>query len=122
MAGKRGQVSQEMIFALGIIIIFFTAMLFYYYDKRDEAREAEEFMEKRHDCFMLSAGITGVYVNKGTLNITLSYDAEIRGSLQLIRVDDYPCALPINAVSDVNLTKGDIVIQNQGNEVVVNNA
>ncbi len=119
---KKGQVSQEIMLALGILIILFFAVLVYYYDRNDDVRAANELIDKRHDCMLLSAAITSSYTNLGSeTNITLFHDTQVRGSLQLIRVDDYRCTIPTNSVVDANLTKGIVFIRNTNKTVFVEN-
>lgn len=122
MHGKRGQVSQEFLFALGFVFLFFMSMLLYYYGRMDSSRDISETMEKRRDCMILSSSITAAYLSPGSsAGITILHDAELRGSLQLARIEGYPCSIPVSAFSDANLSEGAVQIEGGRGFVGVSN-
>ena len=123
---KRGQVSIELIVAVGALFFILLFLVSLSFNKNIELIKSKEYLDKRNDCLKLSSIILEVYVNgNGTLvRDNLKYNATLSPNSRLIEIhngDSVYCTIPLNAMPDVILSKGDIEIKNIGDFVNVEN-
>ena len=123
---KRGQVSIEFIVAVGALFFILLFLAGLSFSKNIELIKSKEYLDKRNDCLKLSSIILEVYVNgNGTIvRDKLEHAATLSPNSRLIEVqndDSVYCTIPLNAMSDVVLSKGDIEIKNIGDFVNVAN-
>ena len=123
---KKGQVSIELIVAVGALFLILLFLVGLSFNKNIELIRNKEYLDKRNDCLKLSSIILEVYVNgNGTIvRDKLEHAATLSPNSRLIEVqndDSVYCTIPLNAMSDVVLSKGDIEIKNIGDFVNVAN-
>ena len=124
---KKGQLSMEFMFVVGMLFIILIFLIGLSFNNRISLMKNERFVNLRSECLKLSTLIFGVYINgKGTMvQERLDYKATLFPNSRLIDVEvtdaDVTCTIPINAMSNVALDKGDILIVNVGDFVEVKN-
>ncbi|MBS3146983.1 hypothetical protein J4471_04785 [Candidatus Woesearchaeota archaeon] len=101
---KRGQVSTELFFAIGFILLFFMAITLINFEKNQSVKNISTDIELRNICLSIANAITNVY-SKGmgaTEIIKLNnHQAEFNLDNQVIMLDDsYTCTIPITDVTD----------------------
>lgn len=122
---KKSQVSIEMLFAIGTILLLFTVVLIVVIDKRTELRNTKNFLELRDDCLKISNTINEIFIDGDGTNITIKIKNNASVQENFLSVTDGKnevyCTFPIN-VSNFTLAKGSVIFQNQNNIVVIKNA
>lgn len=109
---KKGQVSAEAIFALGLITLFFGFMLVYALERQQDVRDAETLAERRADCDRLANAITGLIQNPGsTANVTLDNNSTIVAASRVARIaGDVQCRLTTGAVTNGTFAPGTLIL------------
>ena len=131
---KRGQISTEFLFAIGTVVIIFLIILAFSFERRNDIKDTESSLSKKNECLKISNFITEIFIGgEGALaNAKIGYDVSIQGEARMLCVDnDFCCSFPINRVSKetgpigngniFSLTKGDIILKNINNYVVIKN-
>lgn len=80
---KRGQVSIEFMFSIGVILLLYIIIVFFVFEKNSELRDTESFIDKRTQCFKIAEAVSAVYDSgSGTeASINLKYPIVIDGNL-----------------------------------------
>ncbi|MFH0798254.1 MAG: hypothetical protein V1906_02470 [Candidatus Woesearchaeota archaeon] len=61
MSSKKGQVSTEFIFSLGIVIVIFLMLIYLSFEKTKEVRDTESMLDKKAECIRMANMISGVF-------------------------------------------------------------
>ena len=121
---KRGQISVETLFAVGIVFILFSVVLVVVIDKRAELRDTESFLELRNECFKVANMISEVSVNGEGTNRSIKIRNNISVQENYLFATDGKeevyCSFAVN-VSNFSLVNGNILIQNRNGRVVIEN-
>lgn len=123
---KRGQVSIELIAAVGILFIILLFLASLSFRQGSVLKSSDAYLSQRKDCIELSSMIVGVYVggNGTVVRNDLSFDVDIFPNDRVIEINEkeiVTCTIPLNAVSSVSLNKGNIELRNVGDFVEVSN-
>lgn len=100
---KKSQASLEMLFALIIIIIIFSATALFFYNRSQETVATEAFLEKRNLCFKLADNINSIFTNGDGAMVRIdhiSYDVTFNGDERAIFVEDTSCSIPIKEITN----------------------
>ncbi|MEK6852342.1 MAG: hypothetical protein AABX59_00535 [Nanoarchaeota archaeon] len=112
---KRGQISIEVLFSVGIMLLIFFVVLILNSSKKSEAREAEIFLLDRESCVRISDAIVYSESNQG-FNTTLEFNdvknVSIQANSSSLAVNNVYCDLPFKFRTRVNLGKKGISIYN----------
>ncbi len=57
---KRGQVSIEIMFSIGVILLLYITIVYFVFEKRSELQDTESFLDKRSECFKVAEAIIAV--------------------------------------------------------------
>lgn len=57
---KKGQISTEVMYSVGIMILVFLILTGISFNRRSEVRKLDEFVEKRSECLKLSNFLTSI--------------------------------------------------------------
>ena len=68
---RKGQISIEMIFGVGIILLMFLVILSLSFVKKQEAIKTEQMVEARAECVMLADALSSVRTLGPTANFSL---------------------------------------------------
>lgn len=121
---KRGQISIETLFAVGIVFILFSVVLVIVVDKRGELRDTEEFLELRNECFKVANMISEMSVNGDGTNRSIRLENNISVQENFLSVtngkEEVYCSFAVN-VSNFSLVNGNIIIQNRNGRVTIHN-
>lgn len=136
MQRKKAQGGVEFIFAVGIVLLIFLALLFISIDKRNEVKDAEDFIDKRNECIKVANSISTVF-NYGGSEVHLSTKYLIGlpygGAVEVSGIKNKSIAqkfIPFRNVTCTYVPKkspyivpeyltGDFIIKNVGGEVVI---
>ena len=116
---KKAQISTEMIIAISIIVFIFIGLLAIVFDKRIEIRNTEKYIDERETCLKVANAITSVFINKVQISMTIYQSVNI--TKNLVRVNEITCSFPIGEISNYNINKGKILLQNINNQVIIQN-
>lgn len=105
---KKAQISLEFVFAIGLILLIFLALLYFSFAKRAEVRLAEEILSDKEECNKLSNLLTMAFITESDRTFELGKNATISIKSQTVSAggSDYPCTLPINRISNAS---GDVI-------------
>lgn len=120
---KKAQISSEFLFTAGIIVFIFLIILGFSIERRLEIGKTESELNKRNECFKISNLITSAFINGegSSINTKINHDVSIISQSKIICVEDFCCSLTTSAVSNDELSKGLLIIENNDNKVKVKN-
>ena len=124
---KTAQASMEFLFAIGTIFFIFTFILAFTVAKKTEINQLEKIVITKNECIKLSNLIINAFINGNETSVEskLIFDSSVYPDSRLIGIDNdfVTCTIPTNQISQVgSLTRGDILIENKNNFIVVKNA
>ena len=130
---KKGQVSNEFLFSIGIIVLVFLMVWLITANKNADLKALRDIHDITNECHHLSDIITGVYVAGpgASYASTLGFDASVAAISRSVTIEgkhQVSCSIPVNQVmngagaTSFTLTKGAITITNTNNMVVLQNA
>lgn len=128
---KKSQISVELLFAVGFVVLIFIILLAFTMERRYEVSKTEITLNEKAECYKLSNLISGVF-NSGTgtgMTENLKYNAEIDSSEGSIFIGEgrFFCTFPIKGVTGptgtiFNISKGEISLNNTNGTLVIQNA
>ena len=122
---KKAQVSIEFLFAVGVVFLIFIFVLGYAFNKTIETNEIDRTIKTKDTCRGIANAIMAAFISGNGTSIvtTINHNASIQPNSRLITVDDeyITCTIPINQMSEVQLTKGNIIVENQNNFINIRN-
>lgn len=61
MDSKKGQISIEFLFSIGIVLVIFIMLIFLSFEKTKEVRGIEKILDKKAECIRMANMISGVF-------------------------------------------------------------
>ena len=129
---KTAQVSFETMVGLGIVMLIFTLLIFFSYERKGDIADTKDAMDARKECMGLANLITETFVaGDGSRVIKkFPYNATIQSSAQNIMVEnegqEWYCSVPVANMTDgtssvFNVTMGFVRVRNQNGIMVIDN-
>lgn len=117
---RKGQISINFLFAIAIVLILFIITIGITFDKRTEIKNTRDQLDKMNLCLLISDSISKIYIGGDGTRITLNSYYTINLKNKFIDVEDVPCNSMIE-MSDTELNKGQIIIENKEGEIIIKN-
>ncbi|MFH1052928.1 MAG: hypothetical protein V1740_00785 [Candidatus Woesearchaeota archaeon] len=137
MRNRKSQISVEFLFALGIILFIFIILIAFNFDRNQKVRETSDLIQLQDQCYEISNYLYSAYINtlngeRFSITIQSYYDFEISSDSRVVTVklDDNRfafCTFPFDVVrnpsyeAQFELVKGDVLIENHGRYIVMQN-
>jgi len=127
---KKGQISVEILFSLGVVMLLFIIVMTMITDRNEQIRKGERYTELRETCFRVANLLTSIWSSETTnMSMRLYYNVTIEGperSLFVTGKEQVFCSYPVSRVSNqtntvFNLTPGYITFYYNNSYVVVRN-
>ena len=125
---KKTQVSIEIVIMIGVIVIMFILISIFSFNKRAEAKDTEDYLERRNECLKVSNLISGVYtsgdgtiVNANVKHVISVYkDGIIEVEKNITPRDSVSCRYFGEIVNEGKFS-GDIKLENLNGAILIKN-
>ena len=122
---KKGQASIEMMFVVGMLFFVLLMILGFIFNKRIEINQQNRIVETKNDCIKLSNLIVNAFLsgNYTRIETTIDFDSSVNMKKSVITIDDFvTCTIPLryndeSLIAEIDLDKGNIVVENKNNVV-----
>ena len=117
---RKAQVSMELIIMISILLIMFISISIYSFNKKNEIKATEDYLDRKDNCLKISNLISETYIGgDGTNVVTKSeYNLSIDSPL-LIDEKGVSCRYVGYVVN--NEVIGDVIIRNVDGEILIEN-
>jgi|GEM_PF-4867767 len=114
---KRGQVSVELLFSLGILALVFSAMMAYAASRERVIRGFDDVDLQLRECNALVNAIVGTLLNPGSeVTLDIRRDFQIKAGPQVITMaEDASCRIPTASVTGGHFVEGTIIVSSLSN-------
>ncbi len=111
----KAQVSTELIFAIGMILLFFTVLIHFSLDKKTERIDATKELGNRLDCNKVMINSIGSLINNAGKNVSVN-NLRVNSESRFIN-SEYICILPSGEITN---SSGASIFNISGNTRVKN--
>ena len=122
---KKAQVSTEFIFVVGFLALVFLIPISVVLERRIDVLRTERFIEGKTECLKLSNLLTKAYVNDGIkIQESLKFNASIIPDSRIISIknkEEIFCTIQAINASQIDLSKGNIAIENKNGFIEIKN-
>lgn len=87
---KKAQLSSEMFFAIGIVLMIFLALMMIYFDKMYDVNSTKNYLEKKKECEKIANVLSNLYAAKPgtTANINTKYLVSLNNNIKQVVVEE----------------------------------
>ncbi len=103
---KKGQISIEFLFGIGIIFFIFLALWTFTLVTQDRSLRLDTSLRIKTECTKLANLITYTFLTNTAHTASSAYPFTIVNTSRVIIMDTVSCSLPLNALTGGNFSQG----------------